>query len=55
MSENQNTEQNLSPIDWRTLDQAVRRWVALSGYEKDLEKYRSLQEDYDEKILRGYN
>jgi hypothetical protein len=55
MSENQNTEQKSSRIEWTELDQAVRRWAVMSGFEKDLERYRSLQEESNENVFRGYN
>ena len=31
---------------WKRLDVVTRKWVALSGMEKDLENYKKLQEEY---------
>lgn len=47
MSENQNTEQKPSPIEWKELDEAVRRWAVTSGWEKDSEYYQKLKEQYE--------
>lgn len=47
MSENQNTEQKPSPIEWKELDQTVRKWAVMSQWEKDSEYYRELKEYYE--------
>jgi hypothetical protein len=32
---------------WILLDEVVRKWVALSGFEKDQEDYKILKEKHD--------
>lgn len=32
-----------SKIDWKTLDEIVRKWAVLSGYEKDQNFYEELK------------
>ncbi len=46
MSENQNTEQKSSQIEWKELDEAIRKMVVMSNFEKDLENYKKLSELY---------
>ena len=36
-----------SKIDWNSLDLVIRRWAALSGFEKDQEMYQKLKESQD--------
>ena len=36
-----------SKIDWNSLDLVIRRWAALSGFEKDQEMYQKLKEYQD--------
>jgi hypothetical protein len=35
--------------DWKSLDQVIRKWAVLSGFEKDYEEYRKLKEETDAK------
>lgn len=42
-------------IDWKELDLILRRWAVMSQWEKDQENYQNLKDEYDGKILRGYN
>jgi hypothetical protein len=41
--------------EWQELDQAIRRWVVTSNFERDLEKYNELKQETEDNILRGYN
>jgi hypothetical protein len=42
---NENTQTNETPEQqpWQLLDQVVRKWVALSGFEKDQENYAKMK------------
>ena len=43
----QNTElkqEPQTPIEWKELDEAVRRWAALTGHENDQDWYNKLKE-----------
>lgn len=55
MEENQNKDKKTSEIDWKELDLITRRWAVMSQWENDQEKYKSLQEEINENIYRGYN
>ena len=37
------------------LDQAVQRWIVMNQWEKDLENYENLKNDYEQNIQLGYN
>ncbi len=50
MSENQNTEQKSSQIEWQELDQAIRKMIILSLWQEDMQKYYDLKESVDENI-----
>jgi hypothetical protein len=47
MSENDDTKPKFTPESLNQLDQAIRRWVVTSQYEKDLENYEKLKQQYD--------
>jgi hypothetical protein len=47
MNKNTQTNETPEPQPWQLLDQVVRKWVALSGFEKDQENYANLKELYD--------
>jgi len=32
---------------WKRLDEVIRCWAALSGFEKDQENYQKLKEQYE--------
>jgi hypothetical protein len=48
MSENQNTEQKPLAIQWKELDEAIRKMVIMRLWEEDLQKYNDLKENVDE-------
>lgn len=35
-----------SEIEWKELDEAIRRWVALTGHENDQDWYKKMKEYY---------
>ena len=41
--------------EWQELDQAIRRWVVTTNFERDLEKYDELKRQTENNIIRGYN
>jgi hypothetical protein len=47
MTENDDTKPKFTPESLNQLDQAIRRWVVTSRYEKDLENYEKLKQQYD--------
>lgn len=55
MSENQNTEQKPLVIQWKELDEAVRKMIIMRLWEEDLQKYNDLKEKLDENVHLGYN
>lgn len=55
MSENQNTEQKPLAIQWKELDEAVRKMIIMRMWEEDLQKYNNLKETLDENVQLGYN
>ena len=55
MSENQNTEQKPLSIQWKELDEAVRKMIIMRMWEEDLQKYNNLKETLDENVHLGYN
>ena len=55
MSENQNTEQKPLAIQWKELDEAVRKMIIMRMWEEDLQKYNNLKETLDENVHLGYN
>ena len=50
MSENQNTEQKPLAIQWKELDEAIRKMVIMRLWEEDLQKYNDLKENVDENV-----
>ena len=42
--ENPETENKIEP--WQELDQVIRKWVTLSGWEKDLSDYQKMKQFY---------
>ena len=50
MSENQNTEHKPSSIQWKELDEAVRKMIIMRLWEEDLQKYYTLKENVDENV-----
>jgi hypothetical protein len=55
MSEIQNTEQKPLVIQWKELDEAVRKMIVMRMWEEDLQKYNTLKEELDENVQLGYN
>lgn len=55
MSENQNTEQKPLDIQWKELDEAVRKMIIMRLWEEDLQKYNNLKEELDGNVHLGYN
>jgi hypothetical protein len=47
MNENTQTNETPEPQAWQLLDQVIRKWATLSGFEKDQENYANLKELYD--------
>ena len=41
--------------EWQELDQAIRRWVVTTNFERDLEKYDELKQRIDDNIILGNN
>ena len=41
--------------EWQELDQAIRRWVVTTNFERDLEKYDELKQRIDDNIVLGNN
>lgn len=35
------------PIDWKPLEEIVRKWAALTGHENDQDWYRKMKEYYE--------
>ena len=50
MSENQNTEQKPLAIQWKELDEAIRKMVVHRQWQEDLQKYNELKEKLDDNI-----
>jgi len=42
--ENEKTE---NPINWKDLDDVLRRWAALTGHENDQSWYQKMKEQYE--------
>jgi hypothetical protein len=48
MSQNTELKQEpQDPIDWKLLDEVVRKWAVLSGHEDDQDWYRKMKEYYE--------
>lgn len=47
MNENTQTNETPEPQPWQLLDQVIRKWATLSGFEKDQENYAKLKQLYD--------
>jgi hypothetical protein len=43
----QNPEKDVESEPWKALDEVVRKWVTLSGHEKDLSDYQKRKELYE--------
>jgi hypothetical protein len=51
----QDLTQEKEKYDFDELDQAVRRWIVMNQWEKDLENYENLKNEYEQNIQLGYN
>lgn len=39
----------MSEYNWKDLDEVIRKWAAMTGFERDLANYNSLKSDTDGK------
>jgi hypothetical protein len=45
MSQNTEQKENFeSEIEWKELDEVIRRWAALTGHENDQDWYKKMKE-----------
>jgi hypothetical protein len=51
----ENTDDQKPIYEWQELDQAIRRWVVTTNFEKDLENYERIKQQTEKNIVRGYN
>lgn len=51
----QDLTQEEEKYDFDGIDQAVRRWIVMNQWEKDLENYENLKNDHEQNIQLGYN
>jgi hypothetical protein len=47
MNENTPIQETPEPQPWQMLDEVVRKWVSMSGFQKDQDRYAILKEMYD--------
>ena len=45
LNEKQEKPQELQNIEWKELDEVIRKWATQSGFEKDLQKYENLRNE----------
>ena len=43
----QNTEPKQEPIEWKPLDEVIRKWAVMSQFENDQDWYKKMKEQYE--------